>query len=852
MKKNSWVLVCLAVSPAWWLPQLSFSQESGATPQPAVDLPTVEVVGALPVGGAGIALNEFAANVQKINAQDIQTQGVTNLADLINNNLGSVSLSNGTGNPYQNDVNYRGFQASSLLGAPVGVSVYFDGVRMNEPFGSVVNWDLIPTNAVSKLQLMPGSNPVFGLNTLGGALVVETKNGKTNAGSSLSATLGSYNRVQLGFEKGWVDTAHNTDYFFAGNIDRQNGYRDHSGSDVKQFFEKTRWRGDKSKNTLEFSMALADTSLSGTQSLPLDMMSNPRSAYTWPDTTANQMALFNLKGTHQLDDDHQLSGNVFYRQSNAHNINSNAALDDGCYVTINGVTSLADSTSTSGTPVAATSPTHAKCYMAPNGSTPNSATNSSLGFARWTNSINTSLIETQTRQETVGTSLQWSSFAKLFEKENSLTVGGSFDRSKISYQQTTFLAQLINYQTVVTPNKEYGFTSNGLVPSATNLPAFTASNVISGVTLDSYTTNLSAYFTNNIKLTEQLNATASGSFNYTALNQSGANSQYLNDDGGYSWTDSVTNVKYYNPSYLNAWKYNLTQNTIPAGATAGPQTNDLSGTHSYARFNPSVGVNYNVDPRLGFFGGYSESMRAPTSIELSCADPNRPCALPTGFNGDPDLKAVVAHTFELGGRGKMFDHTFWNAAIYSARLSNDIQFIASSSALGYFANVGDTERKGLEVGTQTQLKQWFFSANYGFVNATYLTPFTTASGQDVVSGNKIPGIAQQTLKLRSAYTVNPNWRVGANLLLVSGQYAHGNESNTDPDGKVPGYALVHLDVHHKIDAHWSASLNINNLFNKQYASYGLSGTTSIYSLNSQQFITPAPTRAAWVGLMYKF
>ena len=245
-------------------------------------------------------------------------------------------------------------------------------------------------------------------------------------------------------------------------------------------------------------------------------------------------------------------------------------------------------------------------------------------------------------------------------------------------------------------------------------------------------------------------------------------------------------------------------------------------------------------------------MRAPTSIELSCADPNRPCALPTGFNGDPDLKAVVAHTFELGGRGKMFDHTFWNAAIYSARLSNDIQFIASSSALGYFANVGDTERKGLEVGTQTQLKQWFFSANYGFVNATYLTPFTTASGQDVVSGNKIPGIAQQTLKLRSAYTVNPNWRVGANLLLVSGQYAHGNESNTDPDGKVPGYALVHLDVHHKIDAHWSASLNINNLFNKQYASYGLSGTTSIYSLNSQQFITPAPTRAAWVGLMYKF
>ena len=832
MKKNSWVLVCLAASPAWWLPQLSFSQESGANPQPAVDLPTVEVVGALPVGGAGIALNEFAANVQKINAQDIQTQGVTNLADLINNNLGSVSLSNGTGNPYQNDVNYRGFQASSLLGAPVGVSVYFDGVRMNEPFGSVVNWDLIPTNAVSKLQLMPGSNPVFGLNTLGGALVVETKNGKTNAGSSLSATLGSYNRVQLGFEKGWVDAAHNTDYFFAGNIDRQNGYRDHSASDVKQFFEKTRWRGDKGKNTLEFSMALADTSLSGTQSLPLDMMSNPRSAYTWPDTTANQMALFNLKGTHQLDDDHQLSGNVFYRQSNAHNINSNASLDDGC--------------------------TPAQCAnQAPNGTALNSVTDPTalaLGYGVWTNSINTSLIASSTQQNTWGASLQWSSFSRLLEKENSLTVGSSLDRSKIVYDQKTTLAQLVNYQAVASSNKTYGFTANGLAPSATNLPSFEPNPVLSDVHLNSFTTHWSTYFTDTLHLTEKLNATASGSFNYTALNQTGANNKYLNVDGGYSWTDAVTGVDYYNPAYANAYKYDNTgaANGVPAGATAGPQTNDLSGTHRYARFNPSVGVNYNVDPRLGFFGGYSESMRAPTSIELSCADPNRPCALPTGFNGDPDLKAVVAHTFELGGRGKMFDHTFWNAAIYSARLSNDIQFIASSSALGYFANVGDTERKGLEVGTQTQLKQWFFSANYGFVNATYLTPFTTASGQDVVSGNKIPGIAQQTLKLRSAYTVNPNWRVGANLLLVSGQYAHGNESNTDPDGKVPGYALVHLDVHHKIDAHWSASLNINNLFNKQYASYGLSGATSIYTMTSQQFITPAPTRAAWVGLMYKF
>ncbi|WP_164281382.1 TonB-dependent receptor, partial [Stenotrophomonas indicatrix] len=89
-----------------------------------------------------------------------------------------------------------------------GVSVYFDGVRMNEPFGSIVNWDLIPMNAMSSVNILPGSNPMFGLNTLGGALVVNTKNGKDNAGTSIEALGGSFGRRALSFETGIVDKAH--------------------------------------------------------------------------------------------------------------------------------------------------------------------------------------------------------------------------------------------------------------------------------------------------------------------------------------------------------------------------------------------------------------------------------------------------------------------------------------------------------------------------------------------------------------------------------------------------------------------------------------------------------------------
>ena len=135
--------------------------------------------------------------MQALHAADIAAQNPGNLADLLNQNLGAVSVSNGTGNPYQNDVNYRGFQATSLLGAPVGLSVYLDGVRMNEPFGALVNWDLIPMNAVSSLHVLPGSNPMFGLNTLGGALVVNTQNGKDHPGTELTALGGAFGRRAL-------------------------------------------------------------------------------------------------------------------------------------------------------------------------------------------------------------------------------------------------------------------------------------------------------------------------------------------------------------------------------------------------------------------------------------------------------------------------------------------------------------------------------------------------------------------------------------------------------------------------------------------------------------------------------
>ena len=157
----------------------------------------------------------------------------------------------------------------------------------------------------------------------------------------------------------------------------------------------------------------------------------------------------------------------------------------------------------------------------------------------------------------------------------------------------------------------------------------------------------------------------------------------------------------------NIAKVNLTGGNSDLGASA------LTGNHRYNRFNPAVGLNYNPNKSLGFYGGYNEGMRAPTPIELSCADEAHPCSLPAGFNSDPDLKKVVAKTWEGGVRGKLMQDINWNVGIYDTRTNNDIQFIYSTQSQGYFKNVGQTERKGIEIGLHGKINKLNFAANYG-------------------------------------------------------------------------------------------------------------------------------------------
>jgi iron complex outermembrane receptor protein len=762
--------IVVAISGVLAFPMLAYAASNSN-----LETESVEVVGQTPLATLGVPINEVPSNVQVATSKDIAQQQAANLADYLQNNIGSVNISNGTGSPFQPDVEYRGFTASPQLGQPAGLSVFFDGVRFNEPLGDIVNWDLIPMNAISSINLMPGSNPLFGLNTLGGALAITTKNGADNPGGSITLMGGSWGTGNLQFEDGGVIKEHNLDYFIAGNYYHTDGWREGTPQDIRQMFGKGRWHNDDNTSNMELTLALADNVMNQGQNLPVEMLNNPSQAYTGPDWVKNKMAFINLKGSTFLSDTRLLEGNVYYRLNNARSMNSNAAVDN-CF-----------------------SGDNSACVAGGLGA----GTGGNTGSGSMTNAVDGSNAWSNTYQTGYGTSIQYSLFDNLFGHGNKLTTGASLDVSYVTYKQNTFIASLVGDQTV---NDPANAAANG-TPYLQDAVDFRSRNYYSGI-----------FATDSFSITDKLNLTASARYNVAQVRLSGTDNNY-----------------------------------------AGGTTTSLDGSHTYNRLNPAIGITYNPFKSLGFYGGYNEGMRAPNALELECSDPSHPCTLPVGFTADPNLKEVVSKTWEGGVRGQLGQSVRWNVGLFNTNTYNDIQFAYNTSALtGIFSNVGETQRRGIEMGLSAKFDQLSLSARYSFVDATYQSSFTmptnsqlTSGTEQIIKGDYLPGIARNTLKLRAAYDITPQWNIGTNVMLASGQWAHGDEFNQDPSGRVPGYGYVNLDSHYKINDSWQVFAKVDNIFDKQYSTYGILAQ-SVFTGNNELFVTPSMPRAGWVGVTYSF
>lgn len=317
------ILLC-AILAAYATPNFSFAEDKSNE----VDLGKIEVISTTPLKGIGLAREVIPANIQSVKGEEMQDQNNLTIADFLSSGMLGINVNEVQNNPYQPNVNYRGFTASPLLGTPQGISVFVDGVRVNEPFGDVVNWDLIPLNAISSMNLIPGSNPVFGLNTLGGALSINTKSGRTDPGGAVELSGGSWGRVNGQAEFGGV-AENGVDFFISANALNEQGWRDASPSDVRQAFGKIGWQGENTDANL--SLTLADNELIGNGLVQKEFLDNLGwdSINTKPDITETQMTFINFNLNHYLSDDTVFSGNTYYRNARTKTLNGDVNDDVG-------------------------------------------------------------------------------------------------------------------------------------------------------------------------------------------------------------------------------------------------------------------------------------------------------------------------------------------------------------------------------------------------------------------------------------------------------------------------------------------------------------------------------------------
>jgi iron complex outermembrane receptor protein len=263
---------------------------------------------------------------------------------------------------------------------------------------------------------------------------------------------------------------------------------------------------------------------------------------------------------------------------------------------------------------------------------------------------------------------------------------------------------------------------------------------------------------------------------------------------------------------------------------------NLTGDNRYSHFNPAVGATYKILPALTAYAGISANNRTPTASEIECSNPLQPCLLPTNLSGDPPtLRQVVAHTTELGLRGRNADllvaggEVSWNLSVFRTLLHDDIYGIATSVSQGFFQNIGDTRRQGVEGGIELKTSQWSGFANYSYVDATFrsglLVPSPSNAFQDadgniqVEPGDHLPGIPEQRLKIGADYRPLPNWTLGATFNLLTDRYYVGDESNQL--APIPGYHTVNFHTSYTIARQVELFAALNNLFNGKYATWGI-------------------------------
>jgi iron complex outermembrane receptor protein len=799
VRRMAGVQKILGLGALLWSSGMAQSFAQPATPDAAIELPEVDVVATSPLPGGGEDADKIPAMVQTVPAKDFARTKSPNVTDTLQQQIpGAVSI-DVNGNDFAQDLRYRGFVASPIEGTPQGLTVYQNGIRVNEAFGDTVNWDFISPQAIYRADLFT-NNPVFGLNALGGAVSLQMKNGFLWQGFYPQVMGGSYGRVSGQFEYGkQID-----DYslYVTGDATHDGGWRYFSPSSVFRLYGDLGYRTPG--NELHLVASGASNSLGIIGATPVLLLdSDYRSVYTSPQTSLNKVGSLAFTGKFNVNPDWTIQSNFYLRSFEQRHVDGNDAGIQDC--------SLLPQYGLPGGPAGQLCDTNNGSFIV-NQQGQIVPSTGAVNFPYGT--INRSWVHANT----VGTMLQAADTGKILNHDNYLNFGGSVDRSWLSYNAIATLG-------MIQPN--LALATGGIPGSGQIIQDQTLTDYVSTY-LTGTTTYYGLFALDTFNLAPGLDLSAGGRFNVAQIT-----------------TEDVSG-----------------------------NAPDLNSSYTFTRLNPVVGATYKLLPNLTAYAGYSEANRVPTPLELDCSNPSRPCTLASTLISDPPLKQVVAHTFETGLRGNLAIPSDgminWKAGLFRTSSTNDIIQLASVVlGTGYYTNVPETLRQGLEAQANVLMGPLSGYINYAFVDATYqfsgtlsspFNPYADANGNIFVHlGNHIPGIPRQQLKIGGDYAFTSQFKAGFDVLVVGSQYYVGDQANQNP--QLPMYWVANLHASYQLAKNVQVFGLINNLFNNHYATYGTffdRGTDAQYAGNPVNFvgdprtITPAQPIAFYGGVKVTF
>ena len=792
----------------------------------------IVIIGVIPTG-AGIDKDKIPFPVQNRNSSDIENANPLNISDFLRQSFSSVSLNDAQNNPMQPDLQYRGFTASPLLGLAQGLAVYQNGARINEPLGDAVNWDLLPQSAVQAITLAGGANPLFGLNSLGGSLIIDMKDGFSSPGRSVEISSGSFGRTTANIEVG----GNNGSIGYYANLEsfQEDGWRDQSESEALNFYGSVGWRLDSTRLNLNYQYGVSE--LIGNGATPTELLALDREAiFTGPDVTENDMHMASFDYEHDVNANISFGGNIFYRKNKTDSFNGDGSEFAVC--SFAGTPQLLEEIEGDDLEELGLVDENICNNQFANSDALEIFLNQSasmldldpeFNLENFTDEISGSGILSDQginnisdrAQESRGADFQWTIRGNFLGYSAQIIAGGAYYRGESNFNSILELAEIDPISRLT-----LGLGTGTFVDSE-------------ATSINTKTESSSLYITNTMDLSSTVALTLSARGNYTDV--------VLRDRSG-----------------------------------ARPE---LNGDHNFSRVNPSLGITWQASDSHTLYSSYSESSRAPTPIELACnegvfdlavafaiesgedpGDVDLECRLPNAFLADPPLDDVIAKSFELGSRGFIKDIAY-SLGLFHTVNKDDILFQTTGRSTGLFANVDKTRRAGIESSLQGKWRAFSWLAAYSYIDATFednfqaLSPnheFADDEGEVAVrAGDRIPGIPQHQFKISSDYLFTNGLNIGLDVLSNGGQVLRGDESNQLD--KVSGYTTVSIRARYNISEKLEVFAKVDNLFDREYESFGLLGEEPgelevpiIEDLTNPVFLGAGAPRAAFLGLRYKF